>query len=53
MSDTAIKKVKRSDFATFLNVTPSATATYARMGRGITSQQIAYNPATTNETYIH
>ena len=54
MADTAMKKVKRSEFATFINTTPgSGSPTYARMGKGITSQVIAYNPATTSETYIH
>ena len=53
MPDAIIKKIKRSEFATFLNTTPSSTATYSRMGKGITGQTIAYNPATTSETYIH
>lgn len=48
-----MRKVKRSDFATFINTTPSGDSpTYARMGKGITSQTIAYNPSTTSETYI-
>lgn len=46
-------KVKRSEFATFLNTTPSEdTATWVRFGKGITSQTISYNPETTSETYI-
>lgn len=53
MPETEVKKIKRSEFATFLNVAPGDTATYARMGKGITSQSISYNPATTSETYIH
>lgn len=48
----AIKKVKRSEFATFLNTTPGADATYSRMGKGITSQTVSYNPVTNSETYI-
>lgn len=47
-----MEKVKRSAFATFLNTTPASTATWSRMGKGITSQTISYNPATTSETYI-
>ena len=54
MADTAMRKVKRSEFAAFINTTPGSGApTYARMGKGITSQVIAYNPATTSECYIH
>ena len=49
----AIKKVKRSEFATFLNTTPGGEVeTYSRMGKGITSQTVAYNPVTNSETYI-
>lgn len=47
-----IKKVKRSEFATFLNTTPGSTETYSRMGKGIASQTVSYNPVTTSETYI-
>lgn len=46
-------KVKRSQVAAFLNTVPSGTASYARMGKGITSQQIAYNPNVNTEQYIH
>lgn len=53
MAETAVKKIKRSEFAAFLNITPAETATYARMGKGITGQTISYNPSTTSETYIH
>lgn len=53
MADTTtVKKVKRSDFASFLNVGTIAAPVWARMGKGITSQQIAYNPQTTSETFI-
>lgn len=45
-------KIKRSEFATFLNVSPSSTASWKRMGKGITSQEVAYNPQVTTETYI-
>ena len=49
---TTVKKVKRSDFASFLNVGTKDSLKWARMGKGITSQQIAYNPQTTRETFI-
>lgn len=47
-----MKKVKRSEFAAFLNVGTKQSPSWARMGKGITSQTIAYNPSTTSETYI-
>lgn len=47
-------RVKRSQFATFLNVTPSGdTPTWARMGKGITSASVSYNPTVNDEQYIH
>lgn len=46
-------QVKRSQFATFMNTTPSATATYALIGDGITSAEISYNPETEEYTFIH
>jgi hypothetical protein len=46
-------KVKRSEVATFINTTPEATATYELLGVGVTNAKIAYNPKTTEETYIH
>ena len=53
MSETVVKKIKRSEFAAFLNTNPGSTPTYSRMGKGITGQTISYNPATTSETYIN
>ena len=48
-----MEKIKRSLFATFINTTPGETAaTWARMGKGITSQNISYNPNVTTEQYI-
>ena len=48
-----MEKIKRSLFATFINTTPGdGTATWARMGKGITSQKISYNPTVTTEQYI-
>ena len=52
MADVIVKKVKRSDFATFLNTGTKETPKWSRMGKGITSQKISYNPQTTSETYI-
>lgn len=46
-------KVKRSEFATFLDTTPAATnPTWSRMGDGITTGTVNYNPETTTEAYI-
>lgn len=53
MAETVVKKVKRSDFASFLNVGTVEAPVWARMGKGITSQQISYNPQTTSETFIN
>lgn len=53
MAETEMKKVKRSAFAVFINTTPGAEKpTWARMGKGITEQTVAYNPSVTSETYI-
>lgn len=49
MSD--ITKVKRSQFATFLN-TGGASEVWSRFGKGVTSQSIAYNPTVNSEQYI-
>lgn len=43
------KKVKRSQFATFLNTSAASTEVWSRMGKGISSQEVAYN-ANTEET---
>ncbi len=48
-----IEKIKRSKFAAFINTTPGgASETWARMGKGFTSQTISYNPESTTEQYI-
>jgi hypothetical protein len=47
-----MEKIKRSLFATFLNTGDGATETWSRMGKGITSQNISYNPNVTTEQYI-
>ena len=45
--------VKRSQFATFMNVAPESTADYKQIGDGITSAVVNYNPQVLEETYIH
>ena len=44
-------KVKRSQFATFLN-TGGSTEAWNRFGKGVTSQSVAYNPTVNSEQYI-
>ena len=46
-------KVKRSEFALFLDTTPAATPTWSRVGPGVTTGLLNYNPEVTTETYIH
>ena len=48
-----MEKIKRSLFATFINTTPGTeAATWVKMGKGITSQSISYNPNVTTEQYV-
>jgi len=44
---------KRSEFATYINTTPSTTATYKLLGEGILDSSINYNPQTSEKVYIH
>lgn len=47
-------KVKRSEFALFLDTTPAATnPTWKRVGTGVSDASLEYNPETTKETYIN
>lgn len=46
-------KVKRSQFWTFINTTPAASATYVKLGPGVTTGLVNYNPEVSTETYIH
>lgn len=49
-----MSKVKRSQFKTFLNTTPSeVTDTWSLIGDGVTAGEISYNPQTSDEVYIH
>lgn len=47
------KKIKRSKFASFLNTGTLAEAVWSLIGNGVTSMTVAYNPQTSDETYIH
>ena len=47
-----ITKIKRSQFVTFLDKTPSGTATWAKLGIGITDYAISYNPQVDTEKWI-
>jgi hypothetical protein len=46
-------KVKRSEFALFLDTTPAASPTWSKVGTGFTTGTLSYNPEVTTETYIH
>lgn len=46
-------KIKRSEFLTYINTTPSSTATYYLLGVGVIEGVINMNPKTSEETYIH
>lgn len=47
-----MEKIKSSKSAVLLNVGTSASASYKRIGKGVTSLPISYNPKTTTETYV-
>ena len=47
-----IEKVDRSQFMTFLDITPSENATLKLLGIGITDYGIAYNPQIDTEKWI-
>lgn len=46
-------KIKRSQVMTFMNTTPSGSATYFLIGDGVSSGAIGYNPKVEEVTYIH
>jgi hypothetical protein len=46
-------KIPRNEFLTYIDVTPTSTATYKLLGVGVIEGTISYNPNVTNETYIH
>lgn len=45
-------KIKSSKSAVLLNVGTTSAKDYKRIGKGVTSLPISYNPKTTTETYI-
>ena len=47
-----IEKVKRSQFLTYLDTTPSSSATWKVLGIGITEYGIAFNPQVDTEKWI-
>ena len=48
-----MSKVKRSLFRSFLNTGSIGSPVWSLIGEGVTAGAIAYNPKTTEETYIH
>lgn len=49
----AISKIKRSAFATFLNTGTKEVPVWSRFGKGVTSQELAYNAVLSDEQFIH
>ena len=47
-----IEKIKRSQFLTYLDTTPTSTATYAILGVGIDEYATSYNPQVDTEKWI-
>ena len=47
-----IEKIKRSQFITYLDTTPSSTATWKVLGIGITEYGISFNPQVDTEKWI-
>ena len=47
-----ITKIKRSQFATYIDTTPSTTATWGILGVGVTDYGIEYNPQVDTEKWI-
>jgi hypothetical protein len=46
-------KIKRKLLASFLNTGTVAVPVWSLIGDGVTSMSVAYNPQTSDETYIH
>lgn len=44
---------KRSTLVTFINTTPTSTATYYIIGDGVSELEISYNPQTNTEQFIN
>lgn len=47
-----IEKIKRSQFLTYLDTTPTSTPTYAILGVGIDEYSTSYNPQVETEKWI-
>lgn len=47
-----MEKVKSSKSAVLLNIGTATSPDYKRIGKGVTSLPISYNPKTTTETYV-
>lgn len=47
-----MRKMNRSEFVTYLDVTPDASASYELLGVGITELAISYNPSVESEKWI-
>ncbi len=47
-----VDTIKRSQWKTMLNTTPSSTATYVQIGDGVASAKLGMNPETTKQTDI-
>lgn len=52
MPENEVKKIKRTEFATFLNVGSKEVPVWARIGKGVTGQTVAYNPNVSSEQYV-
>ena len=48
----SLTKIKRSQFVTFLDTTPSSSETWKKLGIGITDYGIDYNPQVDTEKWI-
>lgn len=53
MAETEVKKIKRSAYASFLNVGTKTEPSFKRMGQGISEMSLEYNAEEESEKYIH
>lgn len=53
MAETEVKKIKRSAYASFLNVGTKTEPSFKRMGQGISEMNLEYNAEEESEKYIH
>lgn len=52
-NEVEVKKIKRSAYASFLNVGTKTAQSYKRMGQGISEMNLDYNAEEESEKYIH